>query len=154
MAFSVSWPVFPAAVRKRGAFASLGDARGRDVGVKVRFGVVVGGHLVELAAFLVEANPPAFAVLVVVLDLHADDGADAGEAVDHDADERPVAEADHGGGVDAVEKLAGFFRGEDRGFPPLDDVGGAADGGGRVHRRRPGRSPASRRASGWRRGAA
>ena len=73
-----------------------GDARGLDVGVEVRLGVVVGGHLVELAALLVEAEPPPLAVGVVVLDLHAEDGGDAGEAEDHDADEGPVPQAERG----------------------------------------------------------
>ena len=51
-------------------------------------------HLVLLAAFLVEPHPPALAVGIIVLDLHADDGADAGEGVGHDADQRAVAQPD------------------------------------------------------------
>ena len=35
---------------------------------------------------------PAFGV--IILDLHAEGGADAGEAVNHDADQGPVAQAD------------------------------------------------------------
>ena len=54
----------------------------------------MGGDFVEFAAFLVQADPPALAVRVVVLDLHAEDGRDAGEAVDHDRDQGPVAKAD------------------------------------------------------------
>src|SRR4051794_12949549 len=46
------------------------DACRLDVGIQVGFRVVVGGHLVELAALLVEAEPPPLAVGVVVLDLH------------------------------------------------------------------------------------
>jgi hypothetical protein len=34
-------------------------------------------HLVALAAFLMQPHPPAFARGVIILDLHADDGADA-----------------------------------------------------------------------------
>jgi hypothetical protein len=52
---------------------------------------VVCWHVVALATLLVEAKPPAFALRVVVFDAHADDGADAGEAVDHHADEGAVA---------------------------------------------------------------
>ena len=51
-------------------------------------------HFVALAAFLVQPHPPALAAGVIVLDLHGDDGADAGEAVDHHADQRAVAQAD------------------------------------------------------------
>jgi hypothetical protein len=38
-------------------------------------------HLMPLAAFFVEADPPALAVGEVVLDPHGDDGADAGLAI-------------------------------------------------------------------------
>jgi hypothetical protein len=57
-------------------------------------------HFVALAAFLVQADPPALAHRVVVLDAHGDDGADASEGEGHDADERPIAQADDGRGVD------------------------------------------------------
>jgi hypothetical protein len=56
--------------------------------------LVVRRHLVALAAFLVKAHPPPFALGVVVLDLHGDDGADAGEGVSHHADQRAIAQAD------------------------------------------------------------
>jgi hypothetical protein len=52
---------------------------------------VVGGNVVALAALLVQAEPEPLALRVVVLDVHTDDGPHAGEAVNHDADERPVA---------------------------------------------------------------
>jgi hypothetical protein len=42
---------------------------------------------------------------VVVLDLHGDDSADAREAVDHDADQRPIAQADEAYNA-ALEKLS------------------------------------------------
>jgi hypothetical protein len=54
----------------------------------------MGGHLVEFTALLVEAEPPAFALGVVVFDPHADDGGNAGEAEDNDGDQGPVAEHD------------------------------------------------------------
>jgi hypothetical protein len=39
--------------------------------------LMVRRHLVALAAFLMQPHPPAFARGVIILDLHADDGADA-----------------------------------------------------------------------------
>jgi len=45
--------------------------RGRgDVRVEVFFELAVGGHLVLVAALLVQPDVPAFAARVVVLDLH------------------------------------------------------------------------------------
>jgi len=41
-----------------------------DIFVEIRFQSVVRGHFVALAAFLVQANPPALALRVVVLDTH------------------------------------------------------------------------------------
>jgi hypothetical protein len=40
-------------------------------------------HLVALAAFFMQAEPPAFAMLEVVADLHYYRGTDPGEAIDH-----------------------------------------------------------------------
>jgi hypothetical protein len=51
-------------------------------------------HLVSLAAFLVEPDPPALAVGKIILDPRRHDGADAGEGVGHDADQGAVAQAD------------------------------------------------------------
>ena len=68
----------------------------------------MGRHGVLLAALLVQADPPALALGVVVLDPHGDGGADAGEGVGHQRDQRPVAQANQGGDVDTVEQLAGL----------------------------------------------
>src|SRR5712692_9811134 len=48
-------------------------------------------HFVTLAAFLMEPQPRALAVLEVVLDSQRRSGAHAGEAVNHDADEGAIA---------------------------------------------------------------
>ena len=52
------------------------DAHGVDVRVEVALKRVVGRHLVALAAFLVEAEPPALPFWVVAFDLEADRGTD------------------------------------------------------------------------------
>jgi hypothetical protein len=88
---------------------------------------VMRGHLMALAAFLTQPDPPALALGVVVLDAHGDDGADTGEGEGHDADQRPVAQPDHGRDIDAVRQLACLFGVQHRGLAGLDDVLRAPD---------------------------
>jgi hypothetical protein len=75
---------------EEGGFLLSGDACRRDVGIQAILGVVVSGHLVPLAAFLVqtEPSPPAFGV--IILDLHAEGGGNPGETEHHDGDQCPV----------------------------------------------------------------
>src|SRR5262249_49080741 len=75
-------------------FSVAVDPSGLYVVVEVLFGVVVGGQLVLLSAFLAPSEVPALAVLEVVLDPHPDGSGHPREAVDHDTDEGPVPEAD------------------------------------------------------------
>ena len=53
---SVSVPV-PVDGAEEGAFLVAGDACRREIGIDVIGGVVVGGHLVPLAAFLMQPEP-------------------------------------------------------------------------------------------------
>ena len=92
------------------------------VGVHVLLGLVVGGYFVELAALLVQSNPPSLSVLVVVGDVHAHDCSDARETEDQDADQCPVPEAADRTRVDGIEKLPAFLSGQDRRLPFLHDV--------------------------------
>ena len=69
----------------------FGKAGFGQVSVHIGFGVVVGRHLVKLAALLVQAEPPSLAVLVLVRDLHASDGSHAGERVAHDAEDGSIS---------------------------------------------------------------
>ena len=89
---------------------------------------MVGGHLVEFATLLVQADPGALAVLVVVRHAHPHNSRDAGEGVDHRGDQSAVAQAHQVGSVDAVQKRSRFRGGEDRGFTAFDDVAGSPDG--------------------------
>ena len=82
IAFTVSVPVRPAAERKRG-LAPVADASRLDIGVEIGFQIVMRRHLMALAAFLMQADAPALALGVVVLDAHGDDGADAGKGERH-----------------------------------------------------------------------
>ena len=111
---------------EEGAFAVLADPGRGEILVDKGFELVVRRHLVALAAFLVQAHPPALALGVIVLDLHRDDGADAGEGVGHDADQRAIAQTDEGRGVDAVKQTAGFLFGQHRGLAAAHDVLGPA----------------------------
>ena len=79
---------------EEGTLAVIADAGGLDIGVEIGFEIVVRRHLMALAAFFVQPDPPALALRVIVLDAHGDDGADAGEGEGHDADQRAVAQAD------------------------------------------------------------
>jgi len=95
--------------------------------VEIGLDVVVGGHLVSLAPFLVESQPPAFLLCVVAFDLQPYGCRDPCERIDHHADERLVAEADDRAYVDRVEELAGFVGGENRSFAAADGMRRAAD---------------------------
>ena len=79
-------------------------------------------HLVVLAALLVQPEPPALALGEVVLNPHRKRRADAREAVDQDADERPIAKADQAVCRDALKQLMRFLRREDRRAAAVDDV--------------------------------
>ena len=76
---------------------AIGGAAGRlNVFADVGICIVMGGHFVEATAVLVESEPAPEAVLVVILTPGADDGHDAGDAVHHEGDQGPAAEADEG----------------------------------------------------------
>ena len=93
-----------------------------------------------------EPDPAAASLHEVVPDPHSQNGADAGEGVDHGADEGPVAQTQqqrflglgavavlHGpDGPDAVEQGAGFLCSQHRRLARLEGVFGAAHGVGRV----------------------
>jgi len=71
---------------EEGTLLFSGDAGVGEISVHVRFSVVMRGEFVTLAAFLVEPEPKALAVLIIILNSHVDDGRDTGEAVDHHTD--------------------------------------------------------------------
>ena len=56
---------------------------------------MVSGHLVSLAAFLVQPDPPALALGMVVFDIHCHGRAYAGETIRHESDERAIAQTDN-----------------------------------------------------------
>ena len=48
------------------------------------------GHFVLLATFFMQSQPPAHAIMIVIVDFEVRYRADAREAVEHRADERKV----------------------------------------------------------------
>ena len=139
----MSRPLRPAAVREKRPVEILGDAGGGEVGVEVQLQFVMTGDGMLLAALLVQPKPSAATLQEVVPDPHSQNGADAGEGVDHGADERPIAQADQQGflgfgavavlhGPDAVEQGAGFLCGQHRRLARLEGIFRAAHGVGRV----------------------
>ena len=96
----------------------IGEAGAFDILSQILLEIMVAGHFVALAAFLSQAHPEPPAFVVNVFDLHAEGGTDAGEAIDHQADQRTIAQAAGRRHIDAVEQLAGFRRFQDRACGP------------------------------------
>ena len=91
IALSVNVPVRPTAERKSGSCRRHVTNAGRlCIGAEIGFQIVMRRHFVAFAAFFVQADPPALALWVIVLNAHGDDGTDAGEGEGHHADQRPV----------------------------------------------------------------
>ena len=107
---------------------------------------MVGGHVVVLAALLAKPEPPPFSLRVIVADVHPEGRLDAGERVEADGDERPVASPMRLGRfadpahtsscpvsmTGLVEELPGLVLVEDRRLALLHDVLRAAHGLGRI----------------------
>jgi hypothetical protein len=55
--------------------------------------LVVRRHFVLLAAFFVQPHPPAFALRIIVLDIHVQRRRDARERVDQERNQRAVAQS-------------------------------------------------------------
>ena len=101
---------------EEGALAAVADAGRVEIRVQIGFERVMRWHLMALAAFFMEPDPPTLALGVVVVDAHVHHGADAGEGEGHHADQRPIAQPDHRRGVYTVEQRARLFRREHGGF--------------------------------------
>jgi len=75
---------------------------------------MLAGHLVVLAAFLVQAHPQGLLFAVHIPDVDGYRGRDPREGVDHEPDQRPVPQADQGIGRDRADQLPGLGRRQDR----------------------------------------
>ena len=90
---------------------------------------VVARHGVGLPALLAQSHPQPVVLHKHVLDLHGECSPDAGEAVDHERDQRPVAQPGMARDIDAVEQRPCLHRFQHRCFPLFDDVRGSANRG-------------------------
>ncbi len=79
-----------------------------------------------------QAHPQAPALDVDIVGAHLDGRADAREGVDHQADDSPVAQADHGARVDRVQQRSGSLGCQHWRLAPLDRVLRSSDRAGRV----------------------
>src|SRR4029077_9897988 len=75
IALSVSTPV-------RG-FAGAADTGSVDIGIEVRFQIMMRRHLVALAALFMQPHPPAFSLRVIILNPHRNGGSDTREGECH-----------------------------------------------------------------------
>jgi hypothetical protein len=75
----------------------------------------------DLAAFLMQAQPPAFFEREVVFHLEPHHGGNTGEGIDHDADHGAVAQTDDMRCIDGLEEGAciGTATGSSRGVRPV-----------------------------------
>src|SRR5579871_3211134 len=119
---------------EQGRFLLPADAGGVQVGVQVLLGCVMHRHLVELAALLVQADPPALAVLVIVLNLHSHDRAYPRETEHHQPDQSAIAQADDVAGVYAVQQAPYILFAQDWRLALLDAILRPPDAMGWVHR--------------------
>src|ERR1700734_649146 len=67
-----------------------------------------------LAALFVESHPGSAALHVNILDAHFERRAYPGEGVHHERNQRPIAKAYGGGGVDGIEQRSRFLGSENR----------------------------------------
>src|SRR5260370_15049141 len=88
------------------ALVLAGDARSLEIVVQVALKARMAGHLVPLAAFLMEPEPQPLPMLEIISDPHRHRCAYPGKTVNHRSDERPVAESDPRGGLDRVPAKA------------------------------------------------
>jgi hypothetical protein len=114
--------------------AVLADAGGRNVLLKVAVEIVVGRHLVFLAALLVQPDPAPAPLHKEVFDPHGDRRAHARKGVDHQTDQSAIAQTGKGSGVDRVEQGPRLVGLEYRRLAAPLRVLGAAHGVRRVHR--------------------
>jgi len=116
------------------AFGFPRDAGRMDIGIEPFLQRVVGGHLVFLAALFMQAHPPALADRVIVLHLHLERRADAGEGVEQRSNQCPIAQADQVTGIDRREQRFRFLPAWHVRFALGGAVARSAHGGGRVVR--------------------
>jgi hypothetical protein len=108
------------------------NAGRRDVFVEIFLEIVMAGHLVLLAAFLMQRHPAATSLDEIIPHLHLQRGAHAGKGVGHDRDERAITQADELARIYGVKQRSRFVAREHRGLAALHHVFRAAHGMGGI----------------------
>ena len=93
---------------------------------QVFFEIVVARHRVALAAFFPQPYPQPAVLCVDILDRHAERRANPSEGIDHQPDQRAIAQTGMCRHIDAVEQRPRLGRIEYRRLPAGDDVPGPA----------------------------
>ena len=78
----------------------------------------------DLAALLVQPHPGAHTLHIDGLDKHGGRCAHTGEGVDHEPDQRAIAQAHHGRYVDRIEHGPHLFRGQNGSLSFADGMSG------------------------------
>jgi len=94
----------------------LGQAGALQVLGQVALQRVVAGHLVELAALLVEPHPEPPLLVEDVGHVQAAGCGDAGKSEDHDANQGPVAQPHNVISPDGAQQIAGLLGRQDGGL--------------------------------------
>src|ERR1700722_557273 len=86
------------------------------------------GHIMLLAAFFMESQPPTGTIMIVVINFEFQDCAHTGEAVEHRGDERQVPQAGHRVLRNRIQQRLGVFATPDWRFAFLNDILWTANG--------------------------
>lgn len=136
-------------LRQRGARELVGAASDRaeqwPLGIVTQFRpveicrqiiveIMVAGHRMFLAALFAQPHPQPAVLRIDIRHAHPERRADAREAVDHEGDQRPIAQAGRRRHVYAVEQRARLGWIEYRSLAGFDDMRGAAHRAGRIDR--------------------
>ena len=111
------------------------ESSGPQVRSNVLANAVMGRQAPLLASFLAKDEPGCIAVLLKITHLHSYDGADPNESVQHDGENRAVAQGNQAvRAIQRVEETASFIAIEDRRFAFVPRKAQSADGTRRVRR--------------------
>lgn len=106
----------------------VGAARRFEVGVEMFLRMVMHGNFQALSSLLVQAQPPALAILIIILGPEFDHGPDATKAVYHDGDEGAITEPIDRVRGDGIKQPPRLFAFEHRGLAGAGDVFRPLDG--------------------------
>lgn len=107
---------------EKGRLLLIADAGCPEIIPEIEFEIMVAGHPMLLAAFLMQPEPEPVPLIEEIVDIHGKRRADPREAIDHHADQRPVAQSDQRLSRDAVDQRARLLRRQHRRLAFLDHM--------------------------------